>query len=237
MNVLDGPIIMVDGGRPGRNGKDGAPGISDVGGTTLEARLDGIERTTRSENIYWGGPLADDANDGLSAQTPVLSMLSMMDRCHTGVRNLVFVLGDVVMDRTYSLTTTMNIELRGGDHNPEIEIMDAINSTSRKAGFSCWGWSSVDIAELRIRFTGPRAQAAFLGYQGLMHSRLREVEISVDRAAGEDGRLFNASFGGAVAAYFQNCVYPTMVGLLFSGVGAGNDPNLQPDYRTNISEA
>jgi len=189
-------------------------------------------------NIYIDNINGDDANDGLSMQTPVKTWAAIVPKI-TKRRCVIRSIGNLLLDTSFALTEVPSqLEIRCVDANNAassgtLTIVDATNRASYAGGVSVGGLLNIFIQGFDIDLAYTTGRGALFNSNGRFEATIRDGIIS---RSGTGGDLFAGLFSGHFTVINAG-VDPSACGHIIDGVGAGVDPNTKDGITANFTQA
>lgn len=219
--------IVIPRGRRGATGISGVDGESGV--SILQPRIDLIESVGPLNDIYIGigADGANDANDGKTSETPIVTMGRLLEICMASTYNRVRIISaSVNLTGTHILRKDLTISF---EKAPDITSAQ-INFTGLR--MLMLRPSHIRVDDVTLRFTTGQSTDIFNFYA---NGQFYATSVTFDNGAGGSGSLINNIETGNIYAVFSNSPLDTWAGRIFNGVASGADPNALIQYTSNIN--
>lgn len=238
MANFENKVILVDAGPPSPKGDKGDPG---AGAATLQPIIDKlIDPTGAVVNIYYNNTNGNDANDGLSATSPIQTMQRLEALLPSYGTAQIWCLSDFVADWRF-FTTRMpdmckffgRFASNAGFVRRKIIVRDALNHGNRPGGFSVANGCGFLTNFMDWEFETTRTFGFFEIDVVEVDVRMTNSTMNLAAGAGE-AAIFHSKEGGGARVSTSNFSRGNAAGHVFSNVAADVDPSTTYEWRTNL---
>lgn len=239
MSVKD-RVIFVPRGPRGSTGAQGPAGDPSV----ESARINDAYNVDPPNNAVFVNEIyGNDANTGKGTNTAVATMKQAIDLCRSFGFNYVNVMSDITMDYRIPIDNmTGQIFIRGrNDDNSSVQSRKLIVSDSTNYSTSRPGSFAVN-CNMTIRFEGIDLELSTSKGYGLLEVGVAYLQayftnFTVTKIGSGSARIIHTGTGSVSARFANYTINPSAEGHIFSGVGAGENPNDQFYYFSNLNSA
>jgi len=235
MSVKD-RVIFVPRGPRGLPGPQGLTGNA----STETARIDELENIDPgNRTLYLDAINGNDLNSGYSTGDAVATFQKAISLCRSFGFNYVNILSDVTLDYRIPMDNLNGVLfLRGRNaastdsQQRKITVIDATNIANRPGSFVVNCNMSIRLDSLDVELNTSKGWGIF--ELTVAYLQYYMINGSLSRLGIGNARLFHTGFG-AISARFDNFqLNNNAEGYLFGGVPAGDNPNDQFNYFSNL---
>jgi len=194
------------------------------------------------DTFYVDPVSGDDSASGLSIANAVHSFSGLMSRLKIGRRVVVMLMGDIEIDRMFSIAYPLaKLDIRGyasdgsGYVQRRITVRDAVNFPGYSGGFQIHVPASIAFFKIDIELSSASTYPFLYFDQAAGYVNTHSMTVS---RTGTGSACLLGTPRSHVASYHEGFVIDaSAAGHIFDGVSAGLDPNDVWSYPTNLNSA
>ncbi|PHR57942.1 MAG: hypothetical protein COA43_11235 [Robiginitomaculum sp.] len=227
-------VILKPRGRNGKDGENGKDGITDVGGTALQATVDGIVSPTANHDIYWDSVSGTSGADGSNWGNAVSTWQQAAELIVPGARNVVRYNNNILFDYMFELSALVSALVFTSTNASAIATFaNATNNSYSPGGIQFRGIGPLYLDGMKPHLASSRGYGAFWWRNAAIIGNC--PALIVTKESGATSSLFYADFSSNGRIEFSNHDFGVAGANIISGLSTSQDPNSLSWLSSNIT--